>query len=162
MEEIPLKFKFFIEKLLRYSGLIKPEQLKLFTDNYCLHEFLRAFTSAEISEDFNYEYYEEMGDTAVNKIVVWYLYRRLKLGSNKSIAVKVISRLKNTYATTIPEAQMSKKLGFWEFIRTTEDEKTRNEQGILEDIFESFVGCLEFLVDTRILKGVGYSVVYTL
>jgi dsRNA-specific ribonuclease len=163
MEEIPPEFKFFIEKLLKTAGITKPEQINLLTDDYCMHEFLRAFTSGHFSEDslnFNYEYYEELGDLAVNKSAVWYFYRRFNFGSNKSLAVKVVSRLRNMYSTSASEAKMARSLGFWTFIRTSEEEKERSERKLLEDVFEAFVGCLEFLVDLKILEHVGYSVVY--
>jgi dsRNA-specific ribonuclease len=60
-------------------------------------------------------------------------------------------------------SRFARNLGFEEFILYTIDEHSRTSikiASILEDVFESFIGCLEYLIDLLFLENSGYGVVY--
>ena len=62
---------------------------------------------------------------------------------------------------------MAEQLGFWDFISAQEDGvakntkyRARHKKDLLEDTFEAFVGCTEYLLDRAYRPGVGYGIVH--
>jgi dsRNA-specific ribonuclease len=151
---------FILDLLTKYSGLKYPENY-LTTAN--LAQFARAFTSASFEQrdkDFNYECFEQMGDVSVNKSIVDYCYRKLGL-TGDSKAVKVISKLKSKYASRQGESEMAEALGFWRFVNASDEDKKVNRKKLLEDVFEAFIGALEYTVGKQQeVENVGYIVAY--
>ncbi len=127
------------------SHLLKPNSVSVY--NQC-------FTSAEINSEKNYEYFEQLGDVSANKFLVWYFYKRFpQLECAKG--VKVVARLKINEGSKKSFSQMARKLGFWNYIRASEDEKKRDPDSLLEDVFEAFVGATEYLLDRSVHRGIG-------
>ncbi len=157
------EFKPFVEGLLKISGLNK-RHIERFMDNDCMIEFTKAFTSKEFDPIHNYEFYEILGDCTTNKIVVWYFKRRFpeifnKSGTGNMGPVAIMSRLKQVGVSRQTYAKYAGDLGFWKFIRATEDEK-KSSRKLLEDTFEAFVGCLEMIIEERVIEHSGYGIVY--
>jgi dsRNA-specific ribonuclease len=151
---------FILDLLTRYSGLKHPENY-LTTAN--LTQFARAFTAASFEQkdkDFNYECLEQLGDVSVNKSIVDYCYRKLGL-TGDSKAVKVISKLKSKYASRQGESEMAEALDFWRFVNASEEDKKINRRKLLEDVFEAFIGTLEYVVGKQQeVENIGYIVAY--
>lgn len=151
---------FILDLLTKYSGLKNPETY-MTTAN--LTQFVRAFTAASFEQkdkDFNYECFEQMGDVSVNKSIVDYTYRKLGL-TGDSKAVKVISKLKSRYGSRQGESEMAEALGFWQFVNASEEDKKINRKKLLEDIFEAFIGALEYIVGKQQeVENIGYIVSY--
>jgi dsRNA-specific ribonuclease len=152
------EFEDFILRMLSLSGLSKPE---IYMTSANMSLFVQAFTSAAFDRNFNYEFLEQKGDLSVNKSVVDYCYKKLNL-NGESRAVKSISKLKSKYASRQGESEMAEALGFWKFVNAVPEEKRESRKKLLEDIFESFVGALEYIIEkTHEVENVGYSVAYS-
>ena len=66
----------------------------------------------------------------------------------------VFSLLKATFF------DIADKLGFWDFITATEEERMKIRKDLLEDVFEAFIGATAYILDNNIRQGVGYAIVY--
>lgn len=157
------EFANFIRSLLDKAGLSN-KYIDILTDEKCMEEFTKAFTHKSINPIHNYEYYEQLGDVTTNKIVVWYYNRRFpelfdNPGGGNMGPVAVMARLKQTGISKKTYAKFSGELGFWDFVRVSE-ESIKNKRSILEDTFESFIGCLEYLIDKIVMYHSGYGVAY--
>jgi dsRNA-specific ribonuclease len=152
------EFETFILHLLDLSGLRYPET---YMTSVNMSIFVRAFTAASFDPNFNYEALEQKGDSTVNKSVVDYCYKKLDLINDGGRAVKIISKLKSKYASRQGESELAGALGFWKFVNASSEDKRTNKKKLLEDIFESFVGALEYIIEkTHEVENVGYSVAY--
>lgn len=157
------EFTNFIRSLLDKAGLSN-KYIDRLTDEKSMEEFTKAFTHKSINPIHNYEYYETLGDVTTNKIVVWYYHRRFpdlfdNPGGGNMGPVAVMARLKQTGISKKTYSKFSGGLGFWDFVRATE-ESMKNRKKILEDTFESFIGCLEYLIDKSVMDHSGYGVAY--
>ena len=127
------------------AKLIKPESLSVYS---------QCFTSSEINSEKNYEYFEQLGDVSANKFLVWYFYKRFpQLECAKG--VKVVARLKINEGSKKSFSSMARDLGFWDQIRASEEEKVRDPDSLLEDVFEAFIGGTEYLLDQHVHRGIG-------
>jgi dsRNA-specific ribonuclease len=161
---IQSKFVDFIRGLLKSAGLTE-EYIGILTSQESMIEFQRAFTTKKFNPQFNYEFYEILGDATSNKIVVWYFMRRFPEIFNKPQRggamgpVAVMARLKMEGISKKTYSEFAEQLGFYEHIICTPEDRLERKS-ILEDTFEAFVGCLESLVDTKVGICTGYSVIY--
>lgn len=159
------KFYEFIRSVLERANL-GPKYLDEFTDRASMVEFTKAFTHKSVDPVENYEFYEILGDSTTNKVVVWYFIRRFPEVFNDAKGkggnmgpVAIMARLKQNGVSKTTYAQFSETLGFWDYIRRTEEEN-KNRRKIMEDVFEAFCGCLELLVDSKVTMHSGYGIVY--
>jgi len=160
-------FKRLITGLLN-RGSLKPKYIEALTDESGMAAYGQAFTAYSVNEIDNYERYEQIGDVTANKFIVWYAYRRFpQLDCTEG--VKVVARLRINYGAKESFAPLAEKLGFWDFISAAEDGtrrstavkyRNRHKKDLLEDTFEAFVGCTEYLLDKKYRPGVGYGIVY--
>jgi len=159
-----IEFKSFIIKTLKLAN-ISSENLDILTSDKCMTEYTRAFTTKKYNPDFNYEFYEILGDSTSNKIVVWYFMRRFPdLFQKKDKGgimgpVGIMARLKIEGVSKKTYSQFANQLGFYNWILATPEEKL-NKAKLLEDTFEAFIGCTESLIDNLIGLHCGYAVVY--
>lgn len=156
-------FTNFIRGLLDKAELSE-KFVKLLTDEKSMEEFTKAFTHKSVNPIHNYEYYETLGDATTNKIVVWYYHRRFPQlfdnpGGGNMGPVAVMARLKQVGISKKTYSKFSGGLGFWEYVRGTE-EAMKSKTKILEDLFESFIGCLEYLIDMKVMDHSGYGIAY--
>jgi dsRNA-specific ribonuclease len=151
-------FKTLIQTLLK-KGNLKPKYINLLTDDQSMEIYNNAFTSSTANETNNYEIFEQLGDVTANKFIVWYMYRRFPQ-LNCTEGVKVIARLRINYGAKQSFFTIADNIGFWPFITASEEQRNKKRKSLLEDALESFIGATEFLIDTRIKQGVGYSIVY--
>jgi len=159
------EFKHLIMSLLE-KGSLHPKYIKSLTDEKSMKHFGEAFTASSADSVNNYERYEQIGDVSANKFIVWYAYKRFpQLDCTEG--VKVVARLRINYGAKATFSQIAENLGFWKFITAAEDgqEKNkkyrlRNKKDLLEDTFEAFIGCVEYLLDKAYRVGVGYAIIY--
>lgn len=168
------QFRDFLLSLFQRSNLTKDiTDILLSGENYQL--FSRAFTGPTAHPFNNYERYEQIGDVSVKKFVVEYMYRRFpQIDCTKGVGI--VARLKIYYESSIVLADLADRLGFWPFI-TALDAPGPNSQGnkskkghnrkfgktkLLEDVFESFIGCTTTIIDNIYRPGVGYGIVYSI
>ena len=159
-------FRNFIRSLLERADLSEKYIDKL-TDEKAMIEFTKAFTHKSHNPFYNYEFYETLGDATSNKVVVWYFQRRfpelfdptsgMKEGNMGPLAI--ISRLKQNGVSKKTYAKFSGDLGFWDYIIGSEEAK-KSKLKLLEDTFESFIGCLEYMIDGQVMEHSGYGICY--
>jgi len=151
-------FSNMIRSILTKSGIQEKYMGKLLDDE-ALSLYDQGFTSGTANPDVNYEMYEQLGDVTTNKFIVWYMYNRFPV-LKTPLGVKVVARLRINYGDRQTLSEIGDKLGFWNFITASVDERNHKKKDLLEDCVESFVGVTEFLLDTRFRNGVGYALVY--
>lgn len=158
-------FKHLITGLLN-RGRLKPKYIDKLTDQNAMKSYSTAFTASSADAKNNYEQFEQLGDVTANKFIVWYAYRRFpQLDCPEG--VKVVARLRINYGAKESFAPLAEKLGFWEYISAQEEGtergikyRNRHKKDLLEDTFEAFIGCTEYLLDKAYRPGVGYGIVY--
>jgi len=151
---------------LLQRGNLKPKYIDLLTDKESMEAYSMAFTAASADPVDNYERFEQLGDVTANKFIVWYMYRRFpQLDCTKGVCV--VARLRINYGAKQFFAPLAEGLGFWDYISAPVDGvrrglyyRNRDKKDLLEDAFEAFVGCTEYLLDKRYRPGVGYGIVY--
>jgi len=177
-------FKKLISDLLSLGNL-KPKYITLLTSEESIKEYSKAFTAeSRIHPEDNYERFEQIGDVAASHFIVSYFYRRYPQ-LDCSLGVKVVARLRINYGAKKSFSEIAEKLGFWDFItsldqpeeketKKTKDAKSieekvkssycraRNMKDLLEDVFEAFIGCTEYLIDLNFRTGVGYAIIYNI
>ncbi len=154
------KFKYFLSQVLSLSNLSK-QYYSVLLDKEGLNLYDQAFTHKTASETHNYEFFEFLGDTTLNKIIAWYLSRRFPQ-LNCPEGVKVLTRLKINLISKKSFVEFAKQLQFWDFISADMDIRTNKMDKTLEDVFEAFFGVTELLIDSKIRQGAGYSVCYNI
>ena len=140
---------------------IKQKYIDILTDNDSMKIWGRAFTSKDADIDSNYELLELLGDVAAGHAIKKYMYRRFPQ-LHCHLGVKVIARLLINYGSRYSFSKLATELGFLDYITSSVQERTDTEKrhALLEDVFEAFCGALEEIADTRIIQGIGYTLVY--
>lgn len=153
------EFREFIRLLLNKSKL-KTKYLDVLLSEENMRQYAIAFTSITVDEKENFEVYEQLGDVTANKFIVWYMYRRFpQLKCTEG--VKIVARLRINYGAKQSFYELAEKLGFWPYITASVSERASNMRPLLEDVFESFIGVTEFLLDTHFEQiGIGNAMVY--
>jgi dsRNA-specific ribonuclease len=159
------KFKTLIESLLKqrlkkrkYNGG-SIDIIDILTDDQSMEMYGSCFTSDTVDEENNYQVFEQLGDITANKFIVWYFHRRFPVLFCAG-GVKIVARLRINYGAKQSFCEIAKNLGFWDFISATNDLRRRNMKPMLEDVFEAFIGCTEYIIDQRVGRGVGHVIVY--
>ena len=154
------RFVNLIKGILR-KGNISEKDISLLTNKEYIKEFSKAFTSETADSKDNYEFYEQMGDSCVNHFLISYMYKRFPVLKSAK-GVKVVARLKIKYGSKDIFFKIANDLGFWEFISASEIEKKKNMKSLLEDVFEAFIGCIEYILNINYVEGVGYAIIYAI
>jgi dsRNA-specific ribonuclease len=164
------ELKTFLINLLEFRGNVKREIAEQLFDEQGLKFIKQAFTHPSMLEYQNYEFYELLGDTSANKCILWYIYRRIPSLKNEDNPAMLMTELKKKYVSKKLFSPFCKTLGLHNFIRWKElsymeldNIKTvLMDDSMYEDVFESFCGCLEDLIDTRIMPLTGIGVLYNI
>jgi dsRNA-specific ribonuclease len=150
-------FKNLLFNILKSCNL-KSHYLDIITDDESLKIFNNVFTSASANIDFNYEIYEQLGDVSTNKFLVWYFYKRFPQLFHPKY-VKVVARLRINMVSKQTFASIADSLGFWDFLTASDMEREHCKKPLLEDVFEAFIGAVEYIVDHRLKQGAGYAII---
>jgi dsRNA-specific ribonuclease len=135
----------FVATILHFSSL--PEKwIRHCVSSDSLALFSNALTSKTVDPHCNYEFFEQLGDASVNKFIVQYMYLRYPHLSN-SWGVNVVARLKIKYGSKGQLHQLAEQLSFWNLVRATDEERNKRKKSLLEDVFEAFIGCVEYVLD---------------
>lgn len=138
----------------KLSPVLPMRYVNILTDESSMTIFKQSFTSPSVDPEKNYEFYEQMGDVSANKFLVYYFYRRFPV-LMCPLGVKVVARLKINYGSKQTFSRLAEKEGFWDYISASEELKSKRKTDLLEDVFESFVGTIEFILDNRVERGLG-------
>lgn len=153
------EFKYFLQNVLTTATGISEEALNYLTSGDNLDVYAAVFTHPSACSDdvANYEFWEFLGDSVVNKCVMHYLCHKYShMRSKKS--VKVLARVKVNYISKKWLAWFGDHFHFWSFIKADEKVLHSQKTKLLEDVFEAFFGATEMLLDKRYSVGVGYYV----
>jgi dsRNA-specific ribonuclease len=162
------EFKEFIINLFTKLGINNKDDFidQLTTDEHMI-EWLRAFTSKyyyTTGKTFNYEFYEFMGDNIANTCITTYLAKRLNVytmniqGKQRLQAAMTI--LKNQFTSKLALSSIAHIVRMQDYIRYNPEELGLNMSSLLEDCFEAFLGCLEYLTNKITNNNYGFNVVY--
>lgn len=151
------EFKFFIQNVLTTATGIHPDALDYLTNHENLTVYAAVFThpSACLDDVSNYEFWEFLGDSVVNKCVMHYLCHKYSHMRSKR-SVKVLARVKVNYISKKWLAWFGDHFHFWRFIKADEKVRYSQKTKLLEDVFEAFFGATEMLLDKHFSVGVGY------
>jgi len=152
-------FKYFLQNVLTTATGISKEALDFLTSPENMAVYAAVFTHPSACSDdvANYEFWEFLGDSVVNKCVMHYLCHKYShMRSKKS--VKVLARVKVNYISKRWLAWFGDHFNFWEFIKADEKVLHSQKTKLLEDVFEAFFGATEMLLDKKYCVGVGYYV----
>lgn len=153
------KFWQMIRSVIEKSGLKKEYIDKLLNDKYAQDMYNSVFTHFSADNEKNYEWLEILGDSTLNKCVVWYISKRFpELRCPEG--VKIIARLKINLISKKTFAEIATKLNWWEFVTAEEEIKQTKKKKLMEDIFEAFFGATEMLIDSIVYPGSGYAICY--
>lgn len=163
MEELAnnTRFQDKIRNFLRISFL-KQKYISKITDEEGMMLYAQAFTHSSVSP-INYEWLEILGDSTLNKSVVWYINNRFPQLHNAE-GVKVIARLKIKLVSKNNFSEIAEEYGFLPFIQINEENMKAklNLRSVLEDVLEAFFGATEMLIDRHFGQGSGYGICYEL
>lgn len=168
------KFREFLFNLFKkYVPKLKSKYIKWLLCESNMEHFKIAFTAESADPINNYEQFEQLGDLSVNKFIVSYAYKKFPQ-INCPQGVRIASQLRILYGGKKELAKIADSIGLWPYISALEEipvgeklstKKTRNKnkKGLLEDCFESFLGCVEYLLDNidDDCIGFGYNIVYS-
>jgi len=159
-------FKDFLFDIIQHTGASKP-YLGRYINDETLPFFNMAFTSKTADEESNYETFEQMGDSTIGKFIVWSSYEKFPHLRGKSEAVEIIARMKINLGSKETLSQIAEDIGIWPFISASEDLRQRSKKALLEDVFEAFIGALEYIIHdfsdpNRSQPGIAYQLTYTL
>ena len=151
-------FKTVIKNALQ-RGNIKEKYLDILLTEDSLKVYNTAFTHKSANPKENYEILEHLGDVTANNILAWYFYRKFPQ-LNCPNGLSILSKLESKYKAKKSYSTFANNLGFWDFVSADKKSKATNRNTILEDVFESFIGASELLLDTYFMIGVGNNILY--
>ena len=151
-------FKELIKKTLE-KGNLDPKYIDTLLSEENMHSYAKVFTSKEVNPQNNYETFEQMGDGAAANFLSSYFYKRFPQ-LDCAIGVKVVARLKINYGAKESFYPIAEKLGFWQYISASTEERLRKKKSLLEDVLEAFLGATQWILDNETRVGVGYAIAY--
>lgn len=148
----------FIKSILK-MGNIKDKYLNELLTSENIKIYSNAFTSEEVDSKDNYEVLEQLGDVCISNFLIFYIYNKYpQLYCSKG--VQIVSKLKANLVSRSNFSDLADKLGFWNYITASIENRKQNKKDILEDTFEAFIGATVKILDERFIVGVGYSIIY--
>jgi len=153
--------KDFLTKVLKTANL-EDRYVSVLVSRIDMYQ--TAFTSPLVDSMNNYELYEILGDSTANEALVWYFHGRFSQ-LRKPSCVKTLARLKIKYSSSDTYSSFAEKLGFWPYIKASDEEKYSKEkkQKLLEDVFEAFIGVTKLIsIEKFNYMGVGNQIVYNI
>lgn len=150
----------FIDNIIGQYGQVSKKNRENILDREGLSYYYSAFTSPSYNKENNYEFLETLGDSTLNKGIIWYFARRFPQ-INSSDGIDILTRLKIKFIQKKSFSSLAEKLGFWPFISTNFNRDIKDDQiRTLEDVFEAFFGATEMIIDKKYGIGTGYKICY--
>ena len=155
----------FIYNILYSYGLLTETEIEKILDEDGMKIMTSAVTHWSLNEEEDYEVWETLGDGTLNKIMVWYMYRRFPQASSEELTeAKKINVSKGQFPIYAQTLQLPQYVRY----KNIQYQSGKNiltislDKSMKEDTFEAFFGALEFLIDSKIILGSGYLVVYNI
>jgi dsRNA-specific ribonuclease len=142
-----------------FKTVLSSKYMKYLLTSEAMEIFDAAFTSQQANNENNYEFYEQIGDSAITQFIITYSYKRFpQLRNHKG--VPIVARIRILYAAKNALFLLAQKLGFHPYITCTKHQHEKQVKDTMEDVFEAFVGAAVVVFDTKFKPGVGYGIVY--
>jgi len=165
-EHNPEDYYKFIYTLLSNYGLLSDEEIDKILNEEGMKVMTSAVTHWSVGEEVDdYEVWETLGDVTLNKIMVWYMFRRFPEATSEELTeAKKINVSKGQFPVYAHTLNLPQYVRY----RSVNYQSGKNvltislDKSIKEDTFEAFFGALEYLIDSRIILGSGYIVCYNI
>ena len=162
-ESLKAKMLNMITDILMIRGKLKPKYvLKLLETPAVITYYERAFTHKSYDPINNYEFLEFLGDGTVNNCTKWYISRKFNEYDLTLQPQEPLSRLMITIVQNKTLADLAFKMGFWAYLRSSMSQRQSDMKDMLEDMFESFIGTTQWVIDEYIGMGAGYAICYNI
>lgn len=149
----------FLREMLK-KGNMKEEWInEIIRKRDNIEIYKNAFTNKSVDSVNNYELYELLGDKIVNASVMEYVYKSFP-AYRSSNSVSFFSKIIAKYCSKNEFSKIGKVVGFHKFIVATTLEHNKNRDKMTEDVFESFFGATNLIINNDIRQGVGYAIIY--
>ena len=163
---------FVTDVLIRY-GNVDPLLAKQLLDQDGIKMFRTAFTHWTVTfinkSELNFEVYETLGDVTFNKVIMFYIMRRFPQLMSDPEANYKLTEAQKLYKSRLLGYQFADELGLPAMVRWRNFKYGSNPQKTIEmdnkfktDVFESFLGAVELIVDETVFPHAGYSVAYNI
>ena len=147
-----------------YGLLTEAEIVKILDENG-MKIMTSAVTHWSLQEEEDYEVWETLGDSTLNKIMIWYMHRRFPHATSEELTeAKKINVSKGQFPVYAQTLQLPQYVRY----KNITYQSGKNmltislDKSMKEDTFEAFFGALEFLIDSKIILGSGYLIVYNI
>ena len=165
------KIATFVSDILYRFGNVDPLMAKQLMDAEGIKIFRTAFTHWTVTftnkSELNFEVYETLGDVTFNKVIMFYLMRRFPELMTDPEANYKLTEAQKLYKSRLLGYKFADELNLPSMVRWRNFKYGNNPQKIIEmdnkfktDVFESFLGAVELLIDTKVFPHAGYSVAY--
>ncbi len=156
----------FIYTLLSNYALLSDSEIDKILDEEGMKIMTSAVTHWSVAEEVeDYEVWETLGDVTLNKIMVWYMFRRFPEATSEELTeAKKINVSKGQFPVYAHTLNLPQYVRY----RSVNYQSGKNvltihlDKSIKEDTFEAFFGALEYLIDSRIILGAGYIACYNI
>ncbi len=149
-----------ILELLRLPGVLSEESIEKMTTSRAMGAYTIAFTHSSIDPKDNFQSHEFIGDSSINMSVTVYIRQRFP----KIVSIGWLTRIKQMLVSTKYFRQLTLKYKLMDVFRIskeTYDSMSRKEQdGLLDDVFEAAIGSIYNVASTVFEKGFGHLLVY--
>ena len=163
---------FVTDALIRY-GNVDPLLAKQLLDQDGIKMFRTAFTHWTVTfnnkSELNFEVYETLGDVTFNKVIMFYIMRRFPQLMSDPEANYKLTEAQKLYKSRLLGYQFADELGLPAMVRWRNFKYGSYPQKTIEmdnkfktDVFESFLGAVELIVDEKVFPHAGYSVAYNI
>ena len=164
-------FKECIVYLMKNYMKLGQKYIDMWTTPKNMKTFEKAFTHESYdddkyekdkinSKDNNYEFFELVGDSCLNKNILYYLAQRFPQFQNAE-GVKFITKMKLHAVSKANYHVIAESLGIYPWIRASKSYLETQKYKLLEDCFEAFIGAFELMVNET-YDQLGCALVYPL
>jgi dsRNA-specific ribonuclease len=156
-------FKKFVISLLVVYGGMTAEEAKILTKK-AISFYDMAFTHSSVNPTENYEIWEGIGDSVANAGIVDIVARRMmtKFPELRSpVGLKILCRLKINLISKESYYTLGMRMGLLEYISSDAEIRSKLVKGLVEDVFEAFIGVTSIVADSTFGLGKGREVCYT-
>lgn len=172
----PEEFIKFLRQLYAKSGSVPEHVLDKCLTTTNIEVFIKpGFTHETMLESRNYETLETVGDSILNKCVVWYLMRRFPnfyfQARDDHLDHSLYTEMKKRFTAKGELIKFCKTIGLNKWIRFKEiiiAQPTKylyavahKKEDVCEDVMEAFLCCTYLLFNT-VCQGYGYKVCYNI
>ncbi|MGB3467041.1 MAG: ribonuclease III domain-containing protein, partial [Cyclobacteriaceae bacterium] len=145
------------QKISNLLSIFDPKVVKILTSKKAMITWKQAFTHKSYDKDFNYEYLEFLGDSALKNSFDTYLVYNYPEMRNP----KYLSEARKFYMAKYYQANLSDKMDLFPFVKISKKFilTEMKKFDIKEDVFEAFYGALQWNGDMY-LNNIGRNLCY--